>query len=188
MKKIPSLFKRNYETDRLVKNEVVEGSEWVFKGEGIATQKYDGTACMVKNNKLHKRYDVKKGRVPPSGAIPCQEPDPITGHHPHWVEVGWETEDKWYRDALISKNPYDVGLLDGTYELCGEKINGNSEQIKGHMLILHGITVLPEIERNFESIKTFLSDGKIEGIVYHHPDGRMVKIKGKDFGFKRNSL
>jgi hypothetical protein len=24
----------------------------------------------------------------------------------------------------------------------------------------------------------------IEGIVWHHPDGRMVKIKKKDFGYK----
>ena len=24
----------------------------------------------------------------------------------------------------------------------------------------------------------------VEGIVWHHPDGRMVKIKRKDFGFK----
>ena len=29
MKKIPSLFQRNYQTDRLVRNEVELGSEWV---------------------------------------------------------------------------------------------------------------------------------------------------------------
>jgi hypothetical protein len=28
-------------------------------------------------------------------------------------------------------------------------------------------------------------DHNIEGIVWHHSDGRMVKIKAKDFGIKR---
>ena len=36
------------------------------------------------------------------------------------------------------------------------------------------------------TIKAYLADGKIEGIVWHHPDGRMVKIKAKDFGIKRS--
>ena len=36
MKKIISLFKRNYETDKLVRNEVVPGAEWVLQGEGTA--------------------------------------------------------------------------------------------------------------------------------------------------------
>jgi len=25
----------------------------------------------------------------------------------------------------------------------------------------------------------------IEGLVFHHPDGRMAKIKKRDFGFRR---
>lgn len=43
MKKIKSLFKRNYETDHLVRDEVVEGSEWVLEGHGVGTLKIDGT-------------------------------------------------------------------------------------------------------------------------------------------------
>lgn len=61
MKKIPSLFMRNYKTDRLVRNEVVPGSEWVLNGEGEATTKFDGTAVLIKENKVYKRYDRKKG-------------------------------------------------------------------------------------------------------------------------------
>lgn len=37
MKKIISLFQRNYDGDRLVRNEVVSGAEWVMNGEGTAT-------------------------------------------------------------------------------------------------------------------------------------------------------
>ena len=32
MKKIPSLFCRNYDGDRLVRDEIVPGSEWVAAG------------------------------------------------------------------------------------------------------------------------------------------------------------
>ena len=35
------------------------------------------------------------------------------------------------------------------------------------------------------ALREYLSEGAIEGVVWHHPDGRMVKIKGKDFGIKR---
>jgi hypothetical protein len=35
------------------------------------------------------------------------------------------------------------------------------------------------------SLKAYLAYKDIEGIVWHHSDGRMVKIKGKDFGLKR---
>jgi hypothetical protein len=38
MKKIPSLFKRDYEGTRLVYDKIVPGTEWVPAGEGVATQ------------------------------------------------------------------------------------------------------------------------------------------------------
>ena len=38
---------------------------------------------------------------------------------------------------------------------------------------------------NFEGIKKYLKDKDIEGIVWHRDNGDMVKIKKKDFGFKR---
>ncbi|MFL5354397.1 hypothetical protein [Archangium sp.] len=31
----------------------------------------------------------------------------------------------------------------------------------------------------------YLRDRDIEGIVFHHPDGRAAKLKGSDFGFNR---
>lgn len=34
-------------------------------------------------------------------------------------------------------------------------------------------------------LRSYLSAGVFEGIVWHHPDGRMVKIKAKDFGLRR---
>ena len=46
----------------------------------------------------------------------------------------------------------------------------------------HMWTIPVDLERDFDCI---LSDAIVEGIVWHHPDGRMVKIKTKDFGLKR---
>lgn len=181
MKKIQSLFKRDYEGTRLVYNEVVDGSEWVINGEGIATRKFDGTACAIINGELYKRYDVKKGRPIPEGAISCQEPDKKTGHHPHWVKVLENDTEKQFMEAFNNLENKE----DGTYELCGEKVQKNPEKITGHTLIKHGCEVLQDCPRDFDSIKNYLENKDIEGIVWHHSDGRMVKIKKKDFGFKR---
>lgn len=39
--------------------------------------------------------------------------------------------------------------------------------------------------RTFGELRRYLEQHDIEGIVWWHPDGRMVKIKGKDFGIRR---
>lgn len=190
MKKIKSLFKRNYgEGQRLVYNEVVEGSEWVLNDEGVPTRKYDGTCCAIINGELYKRYDAKAGKKAPEGAIPCQEPDPITGHHPHWVKcVESKPEDKYFFEGLRTfAKEVNGEIWDGTFELCGEKINGNPEHITGHTLIPHGQTILLDVPLTFEGLKEYLKDKDIEGIVWHRKDGSgdMVKIKKKDFWGKR---
>src|SRR4051812_20540845 len=56
MQKIISLFQRNYDGNRLVRDEVTPGAEWVVAGEGVATRKWDGTCCMIRGAQLFKRY------------------------------------------------------------------------------------------------------------------------------------
>ena len=187
MKKIISLFKRDYENGRLVINEVTPGAEWVIAGEGIATQKFDGTCCMVRDGQLFKRYDAKKGKTPSVEFEPAQDPDPITGHWPGWLPVSDSNEDKYFREAILPDSPYNCGLLDGTYELCGPKIQNNPERLQSHSLIKHGKVELSDCPRTFEELKTYfrVNCNFIEGVVWHHTDGRMVKLKCKDFGFKR---
>ena len=186
MKKIISLFQRNYDGDRLVRDEVVPGAEWVVDGEGVATIKFDGTCCMIQDGKLYKRYDVKKGRTPPEGFIPAQEPDEKTGHWPGWVEIGGGPEDKYHREAFENGRPFKNPFEDGTYELVGPKIQGNPENHQTHILLAHKhATKLYDCPRTFNEIREYLKDKDIEGVVWHHPDGRMVKIKKKDFGLKR---
>jgi len=99
------------------------------------------------------------------------------------VPVSDGNEDRWHReafDALASKK-------DGTYELMGPKVQGNLEGYPEHVLLAHAeTTVLTDCPRSFVELREYLVDHAIEGIVWHHDDGRMVKIKGKDFGIKRH--
>lgn len=181
MKKIISLFQRNYDGDRLIRDDVVPGAEWVTIGDGVATRKFDGTCCMVRGGKLFKRYDAKRGKTPPPGFEPAQDADATTGHWPGWVPVGDGPGDQWHRQAFEMPGEYQ----DGTYELVGPAIQGNPEHFGIHQLVRHGKWVIPEAPRTFEALKAWFPDKDIEGIVWHHPDGRMVKIKVKDFGLKR---
>lgn len=191
MKKIISLFQRNHDGDRLVRDEVVPGAEWVLAGEGIATRKYDGTCCMVRAGMFFKRYDAKNGRSPPIGFEPAEDqPDPITGHWPGWLPVGHGPDDRWHREAWwnCTVTPDRFGLPDGTYELVGPKVQGNPEKFEKHTLVLHGADrARVDPPRDFVGLRNFFADHDIEGLVWHHADGRMVKIKGKDFGLERGT-
>ncbi|ETT24266.1 hypothetical protein RR21198_4862 [Rhodococcus rhodochrous ATCC 21198] len=180
MKKIISLFKRDYEGTHLVYDEVVPGAEWVLQGEGIATRKWDGTCAKIESGTLYKRFDSKQGKTPPAGFIAAQDPDPVTGHWPGWLTVGDGPEDKWFREAIDNCGD----LPDGTYELVGPKVQGNPEQFEEHELVRHGTQVL-DAPRAFDELKAWFADKDIEGVVWHRPNGDMVKIKKKDFGLKR---
>lgn len=183
MQKIISLFQRDREPKHgpsFVRNEVTPGAEWVIAGEGTATRKFDGACCLIRDGKLFKRYDVKNGKPKPENFEPAQEPDPVTGHWPGWVPVGDGPDDRWHREAF--SNAVALGAAkDGTYELCGPKIQSNPEKFDNHILVRHGVWMLTANPRTFDTIREYLLAWTIEGIVWHHPDGRMVKIKRKDF-------
>ena len=131
MKKIISLFLRDYAGDHLVYDEVTPGAEWVLAGEGKATRKWDGTCCMVRCGKLYKRYTLKRGRTAPADFEPATEVNPETGKQEGWLPV--TDLDKWHTEALSGGVP-----VDGTYELIGPKIQGNPESVASHMLLLPG--------------------------------------------------
>lgn len=182
---MPCLFVRVFDGHRVAEilPEVTPGCEWVLAGEGTASRKWDGTACMVRDGVLYKRYDAKRGKTPPPGAIPCSEPDPVTGHWPHWVRVGEGPEDQWYR-AAFARYGYDTPagwLPDGTYELCGPHFNGNPEGLAFDGFLKHGDVQIHFPTRAFEAIRTFLENNRLEGVVFAHPDGRMCKIRRDDF-------
>lgn len=182
MQKIISLFQRNYTTDRLIRDEITPGAEWVIAGEGVATRKYDGTCCMIENGKLFKRYQAKK--EPPKDFIPAQDQDKITGYL-----VGWrpcyreEPSDRYHWEAFDRLEDKS----DGTYELLGPKIQGNPEKYEQHELLRHtNAEMFRDCPRDYQGLRGWLPLQHIEGIVFHHPDGCMVKIKTKDYGLRRS--
>lgn len=188
MKKIPTLFVREFENHRVVKvtDQVTEGFEWVLEGKGVATTKFDGSCCAVINGKFYKRYDAKKGKKPPTGAIPCCDPDPITGHHPHWVLVDENNpSDKWFLNAFDAYLVLNNGVIeDGTYEAVGLHFNGNPYNLPYDYLIRHGNLIINGVPRTFEGIKDYLSKVEIEGIVFWKDGEPKCKIKRSDFGFE----
>lgn len=180
MKKTPTIFKRNPEDMKVVLSEQHEDCEWVFNGEGVATRKYDGTCCLVKDGQLFKRREIKKGKKAPDDFV-LADYDEITGKTVGWVPVNLEAkEDQWYAEAFVGE------FSDGTYELLGPKVQGNLEGCKKHTLLKHSeAETYPDAPREFEALSNWLKDKDIEGLVYHHPDGRMAKIKKRDFGQNR---
>jgi hypothetical protein len=139
---------------------------------------------MVKGGALYKRYDAKHGKLPPEGFEPCQEPDQITGHWPGWIKAKQDApSDKWIWEAFYAAAP-----MDGTYEAIGPKIGGNKDKWENHYLVAHGsggwgMKFYPPNDFTFDGLKKYLGENNIEGIVFHHPDGRMCKVKRSDFGF-----
>lgn len=199
MKKIPTLFVRDMTTG-LVTPKVTPGCEWVLSGEGMATRKYDGTCCLVIGGKLYKRHELRYSPLPngswllpkfmPPEFQPADLIDPDTGKRPGWVPVGDGPEDRWHREGwehFLTVDKEMVKWGDGTYELCGPKVQGNPEGFETHVLVPHPYEtyIADPRPRTFESIRDWLRGMDVEGVVYHHPDGRMAKIKKKDFGMGR---
>jgi hypothetical protein len=186
MNKIPTVFVRDPQNMRNVLPEVNPGCEWVLSGEGIATRKYDGTCVMFDGTAWYARREVRPGKQTPAVFMPV-ETDEITGKVVGWEPVEQSGYFKWFSDALRHGDS-DTAYPAGTYELCGPKVQGNPEGFERHVLVPHThaeVVIEPTIgPRSFESIKeqvlVYGSEGR-EGFVYHHPDGRMAKIKARDF-------
>lgn len=180
MKKIPTMFKRNPDNMREILPEPHPDCLWVFDGEGVATRKYDGTCCKIDADGYWKRREVKAGKPDPDGFVLEQE-DTNTGKRVGWVPVDFEDKaDRYHVEA------YKVGLPHGTCELLGPKVQGNPEEVASHFLLMHSdAEICADAPRTFEGLREWLADKDIEGLVFHHPDGRMAKIKKRDYGQKR---
>ena len=188
MKKIPTLFERVYKDHKVVgiSNVLTDPSlHWVLDGEGEATLKIDGTCCAIINGKFYRRYDAKHGKKPPEGAIPCCDPDPVTGHWPHWLPVtADDPAARWHIEALKETEASEgEPLEDGTYEAIGPHFQGNPYNLEVDMLVRHGLVRL-NVDRSFEGLRDFLKENELEGIVFWKDGEPKCKIKRSDFGFE----
>lgn len=180
MQKIPTLFVRDPDDRRHVLPEVTPGCEWVMDGYGVATRKYDGTCVMLdESGEWWARREVKPDKTPPQNYVPVER-DEVTGKTVGWEPIGQSSFAKYHAEAseILHHWPH------GTHELCGPKVNGNPEGLERHTLIRHATAeiVVPRLDiRTYDEIGNFLARHEWEGLVYHHPDGPMVKIKARDF-------
>lgn len=176
MKKMPTIFNRNYNPCRAF-NMQHPDCQWVFDGEGMVTRKWDGTCVKIDGDRYLKRRCVKKGKSTPKDFI-LEQFQVLAEKQFGWVPV--TKEDKWHMEADFEQLP------SGTYELVGPKVQGNPEGFYRHTLVGHKYSVVYYgILRTFDGIRDFMKDKDIEGIVFHHPDGRMAKIKKSDYGMER---
>lgn len=197
MQKIPTLLRRDPENPRTVLPEVTPGCEWVFAGEGVARRKYDGTCVMLdEQGQWWNRREIRAGKEVPADAIDLGE-DPNTGKHMVYVPNSPAGFQAFLREAIAN---YRSDPRPGTYELCGPKIDTragqNPEGLDSYKLFRHDEA--PTID--FIDWRTDLNDdykdgyfGWLfviitamayqygwEGVVWHHPDGRMAKLKARD--------
>lgn len=189
MNKIPTVFQRDPEDRAHVLPIVTPGCEWVLAGEGQATRKYDGTCVQFdEDGRWWARREVKRGKTPPAGFVSLST-DEVTGKTVGWEPVEQSGFTRWHAEALISHTEVMSGpwvWRPGTYELIGPKVNGNPERKDRHWLVEHAeARPILLTDLTFEGIRArVLLEAELdgcEGIVWHHPDGRMAKIKARDF-------
>lgn len=180
MKKIPTIFKRDPDNMSKLLDEPHPDCDWVFAGEGVATKKIDGTSCMFDGEHWWKRREVKKGKSAPDH-FKEETHDLNTGKRTGWVPITNSKEDRWHCEGIENLDTHEIG----TYELVGPKIQGNAEKYAMHLMLEHAASEKLDIPVvGYDSLHTWLNENYMEGIVWHHPDGRMAKIKRRDYGLK----
>lgn len=191
MKKITTAFKRIFEGHKIV-SVLPEYTSDECKNaveNGLATIKIDGSCCAIIGGVFYKRYDAKKGKPLPAGAIKCQdEPDAITGHLPCWVRVTKENPaDKWFM-AAYNRCFSDIETnQDGTYEAIGKHFQGNPYNMDYDTIERHGKRIPDEFDalHSFESAKEWIEKHpEHEGLVWWYDGAPVCKLKRTDFGLK----
>lgn len=186
MKKIKTIFDRNWKGNKGVINKYIEGFTPDILKNAIATEKIDGTNVRV-TVRNHTAVRLEKRR----------NPDKIQKHN--GIEEPWykdadeySPDDKWIYDAL--KNTDLSNISDGEWsgEAVGVNIQGNPLNLENNRIMFFSLGQAPIFENvpvDFEGLKNWLPKQKskygnnafIEGIVWHLSNGDMYKIKTKDF-------
>ena len=174
MHKIPTMFERDENAPgHPVKNAIKQECRWVADGDGYASRKLDGMNVKIEGGVLFKRRKPLRGDYDEASYVRCSRDDPA---------------DKYLFQAF---DHTEYG--DGVYEAIGPKIQGNPEHQTTHFLvcITPPETALRLIDppRDFDGLRDWLADPEhdVEGVVWHHQDGRMAKIKKRDFGIRRGN-
>lgn len=193
MQKIPTLFERDPADMSRVTARVTPGCEWVFQGEGVPTRKWDGTNVRVT---VARNVPVERGLASVLATLekrrnPTRE-EKAAGAEPGYALASRSDPADKHIFAALDATAFTVwpeGLWSA--EALGPKIQGGIDGDRP-MLVPFSVpgwalthALIPQPVRTFEGLATYLRDGAIEGVVFHHSDGRMAKIKARDFGVFR---
>ena len=186
MRKIKTIFDRDWEGNHRVVNKYIEGFSVNLLDGAKATEKLDGMNVRI-TVRSKQVVRVEKRRNPSN----LQKAKGI--EEPWYVDADeFSPEDKWIFDAV--KNT-DFSLIpDGEWsgEAIGKNIQGNPLNLEKNLICFFSLGQAPtfeEVPTDYDGLKEWLpkqksrfgNDCGIEGIVWHTKDGDMFKIKAKDF-------
>lgn len=87
------------------------------------------------------------------------------------------------RDQLHPSVLLDIPHPDCLWVFRGEgRATRKYDRLISH---IHDVEVYDDVPRTVSELRDWLSSRDIEGLVFQHPDGRMAKIKKRDFGLPR---
>ena len=190
MRKIDTIYMRDRLDRSILTSNPNRTCDWVFRGEGQPYVKYDGHPVRYKDGVWWRRGEWRpeiEGKLPPTHWEPC-EPAPIgvNRHWPFWVPLAptGDNSDDYAYWAGIEYFLSHTEPVPGTYEMVGLGINRNPYRLGFIDLWPHTGEPISGLSPNQAHLIEWFSAYDEEGIVWHHPDGRMAKIKRKDLGFK----
>jgi hypothetical protein len=189
MRKIKTIFDRDWEGNRAVVDKYVEGFTPELLQWATATEKLDG---------MNVRVTIRNGTC--VRLEKRRNPDKIQKHkgitEPWYVDTSASNEDKWINDALANTDL--TRLPDGEWsgEALGPNIQGNPLNLDTNRILFFTLGQAPvftDAPITYDALKAWLpaqkslygKDCGIEGIVWHTKDGDMFKIKTKDFTGER---
>lgn len=183
MRKIPTIFRRDENRGGKVIDEYVIDPELFLIA--TATEKLDGMNVRV-TIRNHTAVRLEKRRNPSK----LEKAKGII--EPWYIDASESSEDKWLKDALKGTNLSQVPDGEWSGEALGPNIQGNPLNLLTNRIVFFTLNQAPIFENvpiTFNELKEWLpkqkskygNDCGIEGIVWHCPDGSMMKIKNKDF-------
>lgn len=198
MNKIPTIYIRNSRFK--VTPECNPDCEWVFRGEGTATEKLDGTnvRLTIRNEQVMR---VEKRRNP------TKDQKKLGIIDPWYTEADFVDPGDQHIFTAVSWTNYEA-WPDGEHccEAIGPKIQGNPLGLPHPRCVPFNLPevydpeaysyILPQVlsssafdrmRHRMDNLNSLYANdhccppAKAEGIVFHHPDGRRAKIKRSDF-------
>ena len=186
MKKIQTIFDRDWEGNRGVIDKYIDDSLPRILESCVATEKLDGTNVRI-TVRNHKVVRSEKRRNPSK----LQKAQDIK--EPWYVDTDeYDPQDKYIFEGIKNTNFQEIPDGEWSGELVGKNVQGNPLNLENNRIFFFSLGQAPHFENvptDFQELKEWLpkqkskfgNDCGIEGIVWHCTNGSMYKIKIKDF-------